>query len=83
MANQSDDRDRIGTPVSDTIGRRQFIRTAAALSAAGILMVGPHAWAARALESDSSRKRLLVVFLRGAVDGLNVVVPYGDSQYYD
>jgi uncharacterized protein (DUF1501 family) len=83
MANRNDYRDRIGTPPSNTIGRRQFIRTAATLSAAGILIVGPHAWAARALEGDSSRKRLVVVFLRGAVDGLNVVVPYGDSQYYD
>lgn len=27
-------------------------------------------------------KKLVVVFLRGAVDGLNVVAPYGDSRYY-
>jgi uncharacterized protein (DUF1501 family) len=26
---------------------------------------------------------MVVVFLRGAVDGLNVVVPYGDSNYYE
>ena len=29
------------------------------------------------------RKRLIVVMLRGAVDGLNVVVPYGEAAYYD
>ncbi len=27
-------------------------------------------------------KRLIVVFLRGAVDGLNVVVPYQEAAYY-
>lgn len=29
-----------------------------------------------------SRNILLVVFMRGAVDGLNVVVPHGSSDYY-
>jgi uncharacterized protein (DUF1501 family) len=67
----------------EKIGRRDFIRAAATLSAAGILMLSPHAWAARALDGDSSRKRLVVVFLRGAVDGLNVVVPYSDGAYYE
>jgi uncharacterized protein (DUF1501 family) len=65
------------------IGRREFIRTAAALTAAGVVSIGPHAWAARALEGDASRKRLVVVFMRGAVDGLNVVVPTSDGQYYE
>ncbi|HEX3409151.1 MAG TPA: DUF1501 domain-containing protein, partial [Candidatus Binataceae bacterium] len=37
----------------------------------------------RALSGDSSRKRLVVIFLRGAVDGLNLVIPYGDPQYYE
>ena len=31
----------------------------------------------------SRRDTLVVVFLRGGADGLNVVVPYGDSHYYD
>ena len=46
-------------------------------------MLSPTAWAARALGGDLSRKRLVVVFMRGAVDGLNVVVPYGEPNYYD
>ena len=53
------------------------------LSAAGILLLGPNAWAARELEGDSSKKRIVVIFLRGAVDGLNVVVPHGEPNYYD
>ena len=27
-------------------------------------------------------KRLIAIFQRGAVDGLNVIVPFGDSEYY-
>lgn len=33
--------------------------------------------------SDEANKRLVVIFLRGAVDGLNVVVPTFESMYYD
>lgn len=29
------------------------------------------------------RKVLVTIFQRGAVDGLNVLVPHGDSEYYD
>src|SRR4029450_584460 len=35
-----------------------------------------------AAESAEPRKLLVVVFQRGAVDGLNMVVPYGESEYY-
>src|SRR5205814_7917585 len=27
-------------------------------------------------------KRLIAIFQRGAVDGLNMVVPFGESEYY-
>jgi uncharacterized protein (DUF1501 family) len=38
---------------------------------------------ARAAEAADARKRLLVaIFQRGAVDGLNMVVPYGEADYY-
>src|SRR5713226_2609915 len=64
------------------ISRRAFLRRAAMLSASGIVLLGPNAWAARTLDT-SSKRRLIVVFLRGAVDGLNVVVPHAESAYYD
>jgi uncharacterized protein (DUF1501 family) len=35
-----------------------------------------------AAESAERRKLLIVVFQRGAVDGLNMVVPFGDGDYY-
>jgi uncharacterized protein (DUF1501 family) len=67
--------------IAQPIDRRSFLRRAALLSASGIVLLSPHAWAARTL--SGARKRLVVVFLRGAVDGLNVVVPHGESDYYE
>jgi uncharacterized protein (DUF1501 family) len=69
-------------PAARLLNRREFIRAAATASAKGVLLLSSHSWIARAALGDSSRRRLVVVFLRGAVDGLNVVVPYGDSEYY-
>jgi uncharacterized protein (DUF1501 family) len=38
---------------------------------------------ARAAEAAGARRRLLVaIFQRGAVDGLNMIVPYGEPEYY-
>lgn len=36
----------------------------------------------RARASGDGTPRMVVVFLRGAVDGLNVVVPHADREYY-
>jgi len=39
--------------------------------------------AALAKDAPNRRKKILItIFQRGAVDGLNVVVPHGDPQYY-
>jgi uncharacterized protein (DUF1501 family) len=35
-----------------------------------------------AVESATGTKRLVVIFQRGAADGLNIVVPHGEPQYY-
>src|ERR1051326_9148534 len=32
--------------------------------------------------SNFGKKRLIVLFQRGAADGLNIVVPHGESAYY-
>jgi uncharacterized protein (DUF1501 family) len=38
---------------------------------------------ARTAEAASGRRRLLIaVFQRGAVDGLNMIVPFGEAEYY-
>ncbi len=66
-----------------SLSRRAFLLRAAILSAAGIVLVSPHAWAARIPGGGSDQRRLVVVFLRGAVDGLTVVVPHAEPGYYD
>jgi uncharacterized protein (DUF1501 family) len=60
--------------------RRDFLKASALAAMPLLLPIGSNGWAATTpLGSD---KRLVVVFLRGAVDGLNVVVPYADPVYY-
>jgi uncharacterized protein (DUF1501 family) len=55
--------------------RRDFLR----LSGGTVLLpVSSKAWAA-----EDRPRRLIVILLRGAVDGLNVVAPYGERAYYD
>ena len=35
-----------------------------------------------ALATSGRAKRLIAIFQRGAVDGLNMIVPYGEAEYY-
>jgi uncharacterized protein (DUF1501 family) len=58
------------------VDRRSLLR---APLAAALLPLGRSAWAASA---EGGPRRLVVIMLRGAVDGLNVVVPYDDAGYY-
>jgi uncharacterized protein (DUF1501 family) len=64
--------------------RRAFLKS----SAVAMFGVGAApAWLARsvyAADGPARRKKILVaIFQRGAVDGLNVVVPFGEQRYYD
>jgi uncharacterized protein (DUF1501 family) len=61
--------------------RREFLQTAG-LCALSLIAPGISGWAASAGNAGEPGNKLVVVFLRGAVDGLNVVVPHGDSHYY-
>ncbi len=61
------------------MNRRQLIHQALLL--AGAPLVLNTGWAA-ATVNNGSNKKLVIVMLRGAVDGLNVVVPYQDPNYY-
>jgi uncharacterized protein (DUF1501 family) len=65
------------------MNRRDFLKTAAALGSAGIALRGPGAWMTRAFAGTEDRNRLVVIFLRGAVDGLNVTPPHGEPSYYE
>ena len=66
------------------ITRRIFMRNSAmaAVGMAAIPSFLTRAVMAQAAEARSQGKRLVVIFQRGAADGLNVVVPHGDPAYY-
>jgi uncharacterized protein (DUF1501 family) len=65
------------------MNRRKFLQQLGLISGGTLVAIGTHGWAARAISSNSNPKRLIVVFLRGAVDGLNVVIPHWENVYYD
>ena len=60
--------------------RRLFIKS----GAAAMLSLGfAPGFLTRAAAAADARKRLLIaIFQRGAVDGLNMLVPFGDAEYY-
>src|ERR1700677_2152906 len=59
--------------------RRVFLR-GSAIAMAG--MGQAPMWLARAAASEGNkRKTLVAIFMRGAADGLNIVVPFGDPRY--
>ena len=64
--------------------RRKFIQQFGIVSTSSLITVGANAWVSRSISSASTpnSKRLIVIFLRGAVDGLSGVVPYTESAYY-
>jgi uncharacterized protein (DUF1501 family) len=63
--------------MSTLYGRRSFLRAAGLLSA-GLTL--PSAFAAEA--EPARARRLICIFLRGAADGLSLVVPYAEAAYY-
>jgi uncharacterized protein (DUF1501 family) len=64
-----------------TVNRRVFLKNAA-IAMAGV--GAAPAWLARAAAVEGGRRKILVVlFQRGAADGLNIVVPHGDKRYYE
>lgn len=63
------------------INRRTFVKhTGLALVAGGLL---PNVFVKMASAATTRGKKTLVaIFQRGAVDGLNLIVPYGEQAYY-
>lgn len=60
--------------------RREFL--GAALAGGIMLPFGKHAWAAALPEGSPTKRKLIVVMMRGAVDGLSVVAPHAEANYY-
>ncbi len=69
--------------------RRYFLKSSGiALASFGMMSFAPkflHQFAdAQTLTPKNGKKKILItIFQRGAVDGLNMVVPYGESEYYN
>lgn len=69
--------------------RRYFLKTSGiGLASFGFMAAAPeflHQFAAaQTVAKGYGKKKVLVtIFQRGAVDGLNMVVPYGESEYYN
>jgi uncharacterized protein (DUF1501 family) len=73
-----------------SINRRFFIKSSGiALASVGLMQSAPSFLQRTALAQNANRltggrrKTLIAIFQRGAVDGLNVVVPYGEKSYYE
>ena len=70
------------------MNRRFFIKSGSvALASLGMSLSAPgflqRALLANERTGSGKRKTLIAIFQRGAVDGLNMIVPYGESAYYD
>ena len=68
---------------SQRVSRRVLLR-GSALSSLGFLLRSRSGWASDAAVTEAvpNAPVLLCVFLRGAADGLNIVVPHADDEYY-
>ena len=65
------------------MNRRQFLIQSSLFSATSLISIGSHGWAARSwAATNPNPQRLVVVLLRGAIDGLSIVVPYQEPTYY-
>src|SRR3979409_67770 len=71
------------------MNRRYFIKSGGVAVASFGLMTSTPTFLRRAVAetidkvTGGKRKTLIAIFQRGAVDGLNVVVPFGEYSYYD
>lgn len=69
--------------------RRYFLKSSGiALASMGLMSAAPrflHQFAEAAISGETyGRKKILItIFQRGAVDGLNMIVPHGESEYYN
>jgi uncharacterized protein (DUF1501 family) len=63
--------------------RREFINYSILWGGAALIPIGTDGWIHRSsAKSNPQPKRTIAIFLRGAVDGLSVVVPYREPEYY-
>jgi uncharacterized protein (DUF1501 family) len=64
------------------ITRRVFLKNSAIAMVATTAVPAFLARAVYGMGSGPGKKKLVVIFQRGAADGLNIVVPHGEAAYY-
>ena len=62
--------------------RRKFLTYASLATASGLVSTSAHFNLAATAQSNRRPKKMVVILLRGALDGLNTIVPYRDPNYY-
>jgi len=65
-----------------SVTRRVFLKGGAMAVVGTAVLPGFLTRAAFAAETLGKNKRLVVIFQRGAADGLNIVIPHGERAYY-
>lgn len=63
--------------------RRIFLKSSGLALVAGGLLPNVFVRMAEAGNAGANRRVLVAIFQRGAVDGLNMLVPFGEKTYYD
>ena len=63
--------------------RRIFLKNSAMAMVATTAVPAFLARAVYGAETSGGKKKLVVIFQRGAADGLNVIVPHGEAAYYN
>jgi uncharacterized protein (DUF1501 family) len=66
------------------LSRREFLKTSAA-SVAGVMQALWYPWLPRLAFAQNGVQgdTIVCIFLRGGADALNMIVPFGDDNYYD
>src|SRR5208282_724511 len=65
-----------------TISRRYFLKNGG-IAMLGMASLPSFLQRAVAATTAPNKKKMVVLFQRGAMDGLNVVVPFGERNYYE
>ena len=63
--------------------RRKFLKRVGLASAGLLIPVGLNSCVAQTDAQTNNPHRLVVIFLRGAIDGLNIVIPHQETNYYE
>ena len=63
--------------------RRKFLANMALATGGMLIPVGSQSWIARGANHIKNPQRLVVILLRGGIDGLNLVVPHQEKDYYE